>query len=153
LGLRHVIGSTGDTSERAAQALFDAPDEALLDMGDFAGGMLKYLAQHPVERVTLAGGIGKLTKLAQGALDLHSSRSQVDVSFLQELAAEDRIDWSSVDSAAQALLACEAQGIAIGDRVAALAQAKAQSLLPDATAVDIVIFDRTGRLVGRADPR
>lgn len=153
LGLRHVIGSTGDTSERAAKALFDAPEEALLDMGDFAGGLLKYLAQHPVERVTIAGGIGKLTKLAQGALDLHSSRSQVDLAFLQALADDARIDWSAVDSAAQALLACEARGIAIGDRVAALAQAKAQDMLGEQCRADVLIFDRTGRLVGRADPR
>ena len=47
-------------------------------MGDFVGGLLKYLARHPVERVTIGGGIGKMTKLAQGALDLHSGRSQVD---------------------------------------------------------------------------
>ena len=153
LGLKHVIGSTGDTSERAAKAMFDVPDEALLDMGDFAGGMLKYLAQHPVERVTIAGGFGKLTKLAQGALDLHSSRSQVDVSFLQGLAESAKIDWTAIASAAQALMACEAEGIPIGDRVAALAQAKAQSLLSEESLADILIFDRTGRLVGRADGR
>jgi cobalt-precorrin-5B (C1)-methyltransferase len=153
LGLKHVIGSTGDTSERAAKAMFDVPDEALLDMGDFAGGMLKYLAQHPVERVTIAGGFGKLTKLAQGALDLHSSRSQVDVSFLKGLAQSDSIDWTAISSAAQALLACETEGIPIGDRVAALAQSKAQALLSRESQADILIFDRTGRLVGRADGR
>ena len=38
--------------------------------------MLKYLARHPVEKVTIGGGLGKLTKLAQGAIDLHSGRSQ-----------------------------------------------------------------------------
>jgi cobalt-precorrin-5B (C1)-methyltransferase len=46
-------------------------------MGDFAGGLLKYLRVHPVLRLTIAGGFAKLTKLAQGALDLHSGRSQV----------------------------------------------------------------------------
>ena len=44
----------------------------MLDMGDFAGGMLKYLKSHPTSRLTIGGGIGKLTKLAQGAMDLHS---------------------------------------------------------------------------------
>ena len=120
-------------------------------MGDFAGGMLKYLAKNPVGRVTIAGGIGKLTKLAQGALDLHSSRSQVDVGFLQELAADPAVDWSDVVSAAQALLACEAQGVPLADRVAALAQTKAQAVAGPACRVDILVFDRKGRLVGRAD--
>ena len=46
-------------------------------MGDFAGAVLKYLRRHPVPRLTMAGGIGKLAKLADGHLDLHSGRSQV----------------------------------------------------------------------------
>jgi cobalt-precorrin-5B (C1)-methyltransferase len=53
-------------------------------MGDFAGGLLKYLRAHPVPRLTIAGGFAKLTKLAQGALDLHSGRSQVDMTWLAE---------------------------------------------------------------------
>jgi hypothetical protein len=43
-------------------------------MGDFVGGMLKYLRAHPVPRVTIAGGVAKMTKLAQGMLDVHSKR-------------------------------------------------------------------------------
>lgn len=152
LGLGHVVGSTGDTSERAAKALLGVADESLLDMGDFAGGMLKYLAKNPVARVTLAGGMGKLTKLAQGALDLHSSRSQVDIAFLQGLAGKaPAIDWASVDTAAQALLACEGLGVPLADRVAARAQTAAQAVAGDACRVDVLVFDRSGRLVGRAD--
>ena len=64
------------------RALSELPLEALIDMGDFAGGMLKYLREHPVPRLTVAGGFGKMIKLAQGALDLHSGRSQVDFSWL-----------------------------------------------------------------------
>ncbi|MEL6872772.1 MAG: cobalt-precorrin-5B (C(1))-methyltransferase, partial [Pseudomonadota bacterium] len=75
-GVGHAVGSTGATSERVAQARFGLADHAMLDMGDFAGGLLKYLKRHPLPRLTIAGGFGKLTKLAQGALDLHSSRSQ-----------------------------------------------------------------------------
>lgn len=55
-------------------------------MGDFAGGVLKYLREHPIDKLTIAGGFAKLTKLAQGALDLHSSRSQVDKGFLWAIA-------------------------------------------------------------------
>ena len=157
LGIDHVIGSTGDRSEQAARQLFNAPDESLLDMGDFAGGMLKYLARHPVPRVTIAGGIGKLTKLAQGALDLHSGRSQVDIGFLTSLveaseqAASTSPDWSEVDTAAQALLACEAAAVPLGDLVAARAQQTAQAVVSAGSRVDILVFDRSGRLVGRAD--
>ncbi|MEC8037351.1 MAG: cobalt-precorrin-5B (C(1))-methyltransferase, partial [Pseudomonadota bacterium] len=104
-----------------------------------------------------AGGIGKLTKLAQGALDLHSGRSQVDIGFLTSLvesserAASTSPNWSEVDTAAQALLACEAAAVPLGDLVAARAQQTAQAVVNDASRVDILVFDRSGRLVGRAD--
>ena len=34
------------------QKLHDLPEIALIDMGDFVGGMLKYIRAHPVPRVT-----------------------------------------------------------------------------------------------------
>ncbi|MEO5873987.1 MAG: cobalt-precorrin-5B (C(1))-methyltransferase, partial [Streptosporangiaceae bacterium] len=42
-GHQHVAGCTGSTSELVAGRLYGLPDDALLDMGDFAGAVLKYL--------------------------------------------------------------------------------------------------------------
>jgi cobalt-precorrin-5B (C1)-methyltransferase len=56
-GLTHVSGATGATSEAAVRKLYDLPEQALIDMGDFVGGMIKYLRTHPVPRVTIAAGI------------------------------------------------------------------------------------------------
>ncbi|HEX8769075.1 MAG TPA: cobalt-precorrin-5B (C(1))-methyltransferase, partial [Jatrophihabitans sp.] len=81
-GHQHVAGCTGSTSEKVAAQLYGLEEDALLDMGDFAGAVLKYLKQHPVPRLTIAGGIGKLSKLADGHLDLHSGRSQVSTGSL-----------------------------------------------------------------------
>ena len=58
----------GTPPRRAIRALYGLPDHALIDMGDFVGGLLKYLRRHPVSRLTLAGGPAKMTKLAQGLL-------------------------------------------------------------------------------------
>src|SRR5436305_1145516 len=63
-GLTHLAAATGSTSEAAVARLYRLPDVALIDMGDFVGGTLKYLRRHPVPRLTIAGGFGKLTKLA-----------------------------------------------------------------------------------------
>ena len=81
-GLDHIAGATGTTSETAVAALYRLPDSALIDMGDFVGGMLKYLRRHPVPWVTVAGGMAKMTKLGQGLLDLHSRRGEVDLDWL-----------------------------------------------------------------------
>src|SRR5207244_11085300 len=37
VGHRHVAGCTGSTSEQAVVELYHLPEDALLDMGDFAG--------------------------------------------------------------------------------------------------------------------
>ena len=78
-GCAHIGAATGETSEAAIRALHGLPDHALIDMGDFVGGLLKYLRAHPVPRVTIAGGPAKMTKLAEGKLDLHSKRGAVDL--------------------------------------------------------------------------
>src|SRR6202158_4587533 len=85
-GLTHIAGATGAASEAAVQKFHGLAEIALIDMGDFVGGMLKYLRRHPVPRVTIAGGVGKMTKLAQGLLDLHSRRGSVDLAMLAALA-------------------------------------------------------------------
>jgi cobalt-precorrin-5B (C1)-methyltransferase len=81
-GCSHIGAATGATSEAAIRALHRLPDYALIDMGDFVGGLLKYLRAHPVARVTIAGGPAKMTKLANGMLDLHSKRGSVDLAAL-----------------------------------------------------------------------
>ncbi len=83
-GLKHIAAVTGKTSETAIKELYHLDNSALIDMGDFAGGLLKYLRRHPVAKLTLAGGFGKLTKLAQGHLDLHSARSKLNFDRLAD---------------------------------------------------------------------
>src|SRR6516225_4063886 len=85
-GLVHIAGATGSASEAAIRKLYDLPEIALIDMGDFVGGMLKYVRAHPLPRVTIAGGVGKMTKLAQGLTDLHSKRGAVDNAALARFA-------------------------------------------------------------------
>ena len=149
-GLTHVAGATGATSEAVAQAELDLPDHAMLDMGDFAGGMLKYIKTHPIERVTVAGGFGKLTKLAQGAMDLHSSRSQVDFANLAEWAAEVGADKSEIAACNTAMQALEIAGDKLANLVAQKAYERAAAVVGSDTQIDIIIIDRKGRIVARA---
>ncbi len=157
-GLAHVAASTGATSERAVQAIYRLPETALLDMGDFAGGLLKYLRRHPLPRLTIAGGFGKMAKLAQGHLDLHSGRSQVDQAWLAERLAELGAEDAVVAKAREANSALETLGLArqaalpLADLVAARARPAAIAVLADApVAVEVMIFDRAGALIGRSE--
>ena len=156
-GRQHVAGCTGSTSERVAAELYGLPEDALLDMGDFAGAVLKYLRRHPVARLTIAGGIGKLSKLAEGHLDLHSGRSQVDPAALAETVRAAGGDAGLVarvaaaNTALEALGHCQAAGLPLGDLIAEKARRTAIEVLREApVAVDVVVIDRAGTVVGRA---
>ena len=156
-GLDHIAGSTGASSEAAVRKLYDLPEIALIDMGDFVGGMLKYVRAHPLPRVTVAGGVAKMTKLAQGLLDLHSGRGSVDLAALAEFAAaagasaalQTRVTTSN--TAAEAFAHAQAEGIELGDAVAEAARQVAAAVVEGREiAIDTILFDRDGRLVGRA---
>jgi cobalt-precorrin-5B (C1)-methyltransferase len=154
----HVGAATGSTSEAAVRRRHGLAAEDMLDMGDFAGGMLKYLKGHPVPKLTIGGGFAKLTKLAQGHLDLHSGRSQVDMDWLAENAAALGAGNEMVEAVRGANTAMEVLGLAIaknlplGDLVARRARETALVVLSDAPmAVEVLVFDRAGGLIGVAD--
>ncbi|MEM7057737.1 MAG: cobalt-precorrin-5B (C(1))-methyltransferase CbiD, partial [Pseudomonadota bacterium] len=150
-GLPHVLGATGSTSEATAQDLLHLPEIACLDMGDFAGGLLKYLGKHPVPRLTIAGGFGKMTKLAQGALDLHSARSQVDFNLLAEKAARTGADPDRIAIANTAAEALSIAGPALAEIIAEDALKTVTKTLRDAeVAPDIMIVGRDGTLLARS---
>lgn len=159
VGLTHVAGCTGSTSEQVAIREHALTEQAMLDMGDFAGAVLKYLRRHPLPRLTIVGGFAKMSKLAAGHLDLHSGRSQVDTAFLAELALEAGADEqlaaqvSEANTGLRTLQLCQAAGVPLGDIVAARARAVALRVLNGApVVVDTICIDRGGQVVGRAAP-
>lgn len=155
-GLTHIAAATGSTSESAVQKRYALPEKALIDMGDFAGGVLKYLRARPIECLTIAGGFAKLVKLAQGHMDLHSSRSSVDFSRLAGMAVEIGADPSiatvinASNTAMAALDTCRAAELPIASRVALGAREVALAALSGETSVEVVVYDRAGNEVGNA---
>jgi cobalt-precorrin-5B (C1)-methyltransferase len=156
-GLDHVAGATGSSSETAVQKFHRLPEIALIDMGDFVGGMLKYLRRHPIARVTIAGGVGKMTKLAQGLLDLHAKRGAVDLGalagFAKAAGAPEALAQCIIESntAAEAFGHAAAANVMLGDEVARAAQRTAAEVVAH-SGIDIetMLFDRDGLLVGHA---
>lgn len=158
MGLTHLVGATGDASEKAARKRLDLADEAYLDMGDFVGGTLKYIRQHPVEEVTIAGGFAKLSKLAQGAMDLHSGRSQVDMNWLADLVlalggtAQMANDARASTTASGVLQLTDAAGLPLGATIAQKAQAASVEILRNPSIrVRILVTNRAGNIVGEAN--
>lgn len=152
--IKHIAAATGSTSEAAVQKILNLHETALIDMGDFAGGLLKYLRQNPIERLTIAGGIGKLTKLAQGAMDLHSSRSQVNMIGLANVLIQLGAEADAVNKARKANTTSEVLELAqkidlpLGDIIARQARESALATLSGGTEINVMVFDRNGKCVG-----
>lgn len=156
-GQDHIAGSTGATSERVVEAHHRLDPKQLIEMGDFIGGMLKYLRVHPVPRITIAGGVAKMSKLAQGMLDVHSKRGRADQQALADIAtgAGGNADLAAKiiasNTVAEAFSHASAADIQLGDAVAARAWQVAAPVLQDSgSALEILVIDRGGVIRGTA---
>ena len=156
-GYTHVAGATGRTSEQAVQRLHGLDEQQLIDMGDFIGGMLKYVRSHPIARLTIAGGVAKMTKLSQGRLDVHSKRGRADLGALALIARQAGAprDLSAKirqsNTVAEAFEHARQSDLPLGDLIAGNAWETAAPLLGKAgIELEILIFDRDGALRGRA---
>ncbi|VBF10051.1 cobalt-precorrin-6A synthase [Burkholderia pseudomallei] len=155
-GVTHIAACTGNASEDAVRARYGLPDIALIEMGDFAGAVLKYLRRASVARLTLCGGFGKLSKLAAGHLDLHSRHSSIDLPLLAEWAGEAgasavlQHEIRAANTSQQALALALAHHVPLGDVVCAHARRVARDIVPGEVDVETLAIDREGRIVGVA---
>ncbi len=156
-GVKHIAACTGSTSEDRAQKLYELPDMALIEMGDFVGAVFKQLKKSPVSKLSLVAGFGKLSKLANGHMDLHSRSSNIDLKILAELAQQAGANNNlcqqiiSSNTSLQALKLCEQQGILLGDAVCQQARNSAAKRIPENVQVEVWAINKQGDLVGHAD--
>ncbi len=151
-GHHHAAACTGSTSERVAEELH--PGIELLDMGDFAGAVLKYLRKKPIERLTIVGGVAKISKLAAGYLDLHSHRTQIQPDHLANLVleaggCEELADsLREVSTVAHAVTLSKENGIDLPQLIATAAAQESMNVLEGApVSVDVVVIDRAGTIL------
>jgi cobalt-precorrin-5B (C1)-methyltransferase len=85
-GLTHLAVTTGGMSEKFAKKHLSLPEGAFIQMGDFIGFTLQECVKKKVEKVTISGMIGKLSKMAMGKMMTHAAGSEVDTQFLAEIA-------------------------------------------------------------------
>lgn len=155
-GYRHIAACTGNQSEDAMRERYQLPDIALVEMGDFVGAVLKHLRRAPVDRLSICGGFGKMSKLASGHMDLHSRNSSIDLPQLAVWAADagarDALQASirAANTSQEALVLARAEGVALGDIVCARARDVAIGVLPEGIEVETFAIDRQGLIVGAA---
>jgi cobalt-precorrin-5B (C1)-methyltransferase len=156
-GLSHIAATTGNTSEAAIKAHYRMDEMALIEMGDFAGAVLKHLKKVPIDRLSICGGFGKLTKLANGHMDLNSRASSIDFEQMAALARGLGADGATqaqilaANTSMEVLDICRAAGLDLADDICARAQQAARQVVPAQVDVEIWAIDRQGEFIGHAD--
>lgn len=152
---KHISACTGNSSETFIREQYPLlPDMAMIEMGDFVGAVLKYLRHHPVERLSICGGFGKLSKLATGHLDLHSRASSIDFEYLATSAKRAGADNAlqqqvqSANTSIEALNLCQSQGIDLASIICADALIVAQKTVKQAMDIEVWAVNRAGVQVG-----
>jgi len=125
-GIDHLVATTGNTSEETIKNHYEKigsplSDMALIEMGDFAGAVLKHAKKVSVKQLTFCGGIGKISKLANGHMDLNSRVSAIDFQHMADIAQSLGADETLLEKIIQAntsvevLQLCQQHNIPMGD--------------------------------------
>jgi cobalt-precorrin-5B (C1)-methyltransferase len=157
-GCTEVVASTGGRSEAFAQALrSDLPEVAFVEMGEFTGHLLRRARERGLAGVTLAGMIGKLSKIACGHFMTHVAGNQVDTDYLGGVSLRAGASAALAAAISSANTARHVQELilksgprAFFDLVAADARRACQQLTGEMLAVQILLFDFDGTLLGSA---
>jgi cobalt-precorrin-5B (C1)-methyltransferase len=157
-GQQHIVLSTGGRSEQFARTLLpNLPEIAFVEMGEFTGHCLKRCTRHGVARASLAGMVGKMSKIAMGHFMTHVAGNRVDLMFLGDLAAECGARAAVVDEIRAANSARHFQEIALENglrgvfkRLAEMVCERSVDLVDGALAVDCYLFDFDGTVLGFA---
>jgi cobalt-precorrin-5B (C1)-methyltransferase len=157
-GQRHVVLTTGGRSEKFAMGVRALPEVAFVEMGIFTGRALRRCVARGVRRVSLAGMIGKFSKLAQGHFQTHVAGNQVDPVYLAEVAARAGAgepllaEIRVANSARHVQELVQGAGIAgFFDLIAAGVAAQCAAHVADKLEVEAILFDFDGRILGRAE--
>ncbi len=153
-----VVLTTGGQSEAFVMKLYPGlPPEAFVQIGDFTGFSVKEAGKKKIERIVMAGFLGKFSKLAKGITQTHAAGSQVDLEFLAELARETGSDESTCREITQANTArhvgeiVEKSGnLAFFSLVCQRILHHLERLSPRPKNIEILLTNFTGELVGKA---
>lgn len=155
-GCTKVVLTTGGRTEKYAQRILSLPDEAFIQMGDFAGFSLRQCAAKGFGEVTIVAMIGKLTKIAAGSFQTHVSRSRVDAGFLAGLAASCGLPVGVVEQAKASNTArhfseilSEEQAGCVYTRMCEIAAGRCTEYMEGSLAVECILVGFDGQVLGR----
>ncbi|MDQ3839386.1 MAG: cobalt-precorrin-5B (C(1))-methyltransferase [Thermoproteota archaeon] len=119
MGSETVVLTTGGRSEDFSKVFLGntVPDHAFIQVGDFIGYSIKQCLNKKVEKVVIAGFIGKLTKMAMGVKQTHVRGSHVSMEFMASIASECMASQATIEEIRKANTARHVSEIIDSNRI------------------------------------
>lgn len=157
-GCREAVLTTGRRSEKYAQKELGLAEECFIQAGDFVDYSLTECAAKGMDRVTVWGMVGKISKLAAGYLYTNVSDSRVDIGFLAGVAADCRVPEEAIKQLRGAVTANHFRRLLppeclreFCDRLCRLAAEKFRQHTGGKVAVECIMSDYNGVILGRGN--
>jgi cobalt-precorrin-5B (C1)-methyltransferase len=155
-GYKRIFFVPGNIGERIAKQQFNAPEDAIVQTGDFVGYMLDKAVKKGVKEIIVLGHSGKLVKLAANIFNTHhkvgDARNEVIASYAGAVGA----DTKTINALLQANTSDEASEIlkqvnlldAAYDRIAQRVSQRVNDRVENKIKISVVIVSMDGKVLG-----
>jgi cobalt-precorrin-5B (C1)-methyltransferase len=149
----------GNIGERITKQLFKAPDDQIVQTGDFVGYMLEKAAEKGVREIVFLGHSGKMVKLAAGIFNTHYKMGDARNEVIAAYAAAEGADTATVKAILQANTTEEATALLkkIGlmrqtyDKIAQKIQIRLAERTKNQIRFSVIIVSMDGTILGLDD--
>ena len=155
-GYKRLFLVPGNIGERIAKGQFNAPEDAIVQTGDFVGYMLDRAVEKDVKEIIVLGHSGKLVKLAANIFMTHhkvgDARNEVIASYAGAVGA----DAKTINALLQANTSDEGSEIlkqanlleATYDRIARRVSQRVSDRVENKIKISVVIVSMDGKVLG-----
>jgi cobalt-precorrin-5B (C1)-methyltransferase len=155
-GYTRVFVVPGNIGDKITKQLFKAPDEAIIQTGDFMGYILNKAVEKGVKEIMLLGHPGKLVKLAAGIFNTHhkmgDARAEVIAAYAGAVGADtdtiNRILQSNTTEEAAEFLKQVNLSRATFDRIAEKVRLRVMERIKEKAKVSVIIVSLDGAILG-----
>jgi cobalt-precorrin-5B (C1)-methyltransferase len=155
-GYKRIFFVPGNIGERIAKQQFNAPEDAIVQTGDFVGYMLDKAEEKAVKEIIVLGHSGKLVKLAANIFNTHhkvgDARNEVIASYAGAVGA----DTKTINELLAANTSDEATEIlkkvnlaeATYERIAARVNQRVSDRVENKIKISVIIASMDGKILG-----
>ena len=155
-GYKRIFFVPGNIGEKMAKQKFNAPEDAIVQTGDFVGYMVDKAVEKGVKEIIVLGHSGKLVKLAANIFNTHhkvgDARNEVIASYAGAVGA----DTKTINALLQANTSDEASEIlkqanlleAAYDRIAQRVSQRVSDRVENKIKISVVIVSMNGKVLG-----